>query len=66
MTFNPDYLYTGFDWDGLPQSIRITLDDIQKNPDKFTRNGLFSPPVFFVNVKVDQIDDRNTSGDIRR
>jgi hypothetical protein len=64
-TFNPDRYYTGFDWDDLPDSIRVSLSDIAAAPEKFGSKGLFSPPVWFVNVKVEEIEYKGKSGDIR-
>ncbi|MGL4369634.1 MAG: vWA domain-containing protein [Spirochaetota bacterium] len=64
-TFNPDTFYTGFQWDDLPDSIRVNLSDMAKDPSRYAGKGLFSPPVWFVNVKVEEVDVKKTGGDIR-
>ena len=64
-TFNPDRYYTGFNWDDLPDSIRVSLSDMAKNPGRYASQGMFTPPVWFVNVKVDQVDRKRSGGDIR-
>lgn len=65
MAFNPLSYYTGFDWDALPSIIRTSLDDIAKNPSRFAKEGLFNPPVWFVNVRVEEIDIKKTKNDLR-
>ena len=64
-TFNPDCYYTGYDWDSLPDSLRVTLSDMASSPAKFASKGLFSPPVWFVNVKVEEVELKGSRGDIR-
>lgn len=64
-TFNPDCYYTGYDWDSLPDSLRVTLSDMASSPAKFASKGLFSPPVWFVNIRVDEVELKGSRGDIR-
>jgi hypothetical protein len=65
MTFNPKQFITGIDWDDLPSAVRVDLERLVKDPAKYARNGFLSPPLYFVNVKVDEVDDRVKKNDIR-
>jgi hypothetical protein len=64
-TFNPDCYYTGYDWDNLPDSLRMSLSDMAAAPAKYASKGLLSPPVWFVNVKVEEVERKGKRGDIR-
>jgi hypothetical protein len=65
MTFNQDMFMTGIAWDDLPSSVRVDLEKMVKDPSKYARSGFLTPPLYFVNVMVDEIDDRGTKGDVR-
>ncbi len=64
-TFNSSQFITGYDWENLPDAARTSLEEVVKNPARFAKEGLFAPPVWFVNVKVDEINDRTVANDIR-
>ena len=65
MTFNPHSFYFGFDGESLPSGVRIALPEILKKPAYYAANGMFNPPVWFVNVKIDRIETRVKKGDLR-
>lgn len=65
MTFNPGSFYTGFDGESLPSGVRVSLSEILKNPSHYARRGMFNPPVWFVNVKIGEIESKSRRGDLR-
>jgi len=50
--------------DYIPNLASTTFNDIVKNQDFFTAKGLGSPPVWFVDIKVENVE-RNEKDDIR-
>jgi hypothetical protein len=65
MTFNPKSFYTSFEGDSLPSGVRVSLSEIQKNPQHYARHGMFTPPVWFVNVKIGEVESKVKHGDLR-
>ncbi len=51
--------------DYLPQCIKASLSDIVRRAEYYSANGLSFPPVWFVDVKVDNSERSRGGGDIR-
>lgn len=51
--------------DFLPDCLKADLSDMLKNREKFSGEGLFAPPVWFINVKVEEIRKIKSGKDIR-
>jgi hypothetical protein len=51
--------------DYIPNLASTTFNDIVKNQDFFISKGLVSPPVWFVEIKVENIDRRDQKVDVR-
>jgi hypothetical protein len=49
----------------IPELVKTSLYDIIKKSDYFTSRGLFRPPVWFVSVKVDNVEIYHIKKDIR-
>ncbi|MCL2154875.1 MAG: VWA domain-containing protein [Leptospirales bacterium] len=51
--------------DYIPNLASTTFNDIVKNQDFFTTKGLGSPPVWFVDIKVENVELNNQKIDVR-
>jgi hypothetical protein len=49
----------------VPELMKTSLSDIIKKSDYFMSRGLFRPPVWFVSVKVDNVENYHIKRDIR-
>jgi hypothetical protein len=65
MTFNPQRYVTGVPWEDLPEIVRVDLPKMAKEPSRYARDGFLTPPLYFVNVKVEQVQESRRGGDIR-
>jgi hypothetical protein len=65
ITFDSDLIITEFSNEYLPDLIKTDLSTIIKNPDKYSSSGLLTPPVWFIDVKVDKIENLRREYDIR-
>ena len=54
-----------FSADYIPSIMKAPLDDIVKRSDYYRTNGLFVPPVWFVNVKVGEAARGRRGTDVR-
>ena len=54
-----------FSADCVPSIMKATLDDMVKRSDYYRTNGLFVPPVWFVNVKVGEAERSRRGRDVR-
>jgi hypothetical protein len=50
--------------DYIPLSMKVSLESLLKQPSKYLSNGIFTPPVWFIEVRVEEISGDNES-DIR-
>ncbi len=64
-SFNPNYLITGVETDFIPDLLKASLEDILKDPDRFAGRGLFSPPIWFIEVNVEKTKSLRSGKDIR-
>lgn len=64
-SFNPHSFIFGYSADYLPESIQIDLRSIVNAPYKFTEDGFMDPPLWFVDVKVEEINELHLPVDIR-
>jgi hypothetical protein len=51
--------------DYIPNLASTTFNDIVKNQDFFTTKGLGSPPVWFVDIKVENVERNDQKADVR-
>ncbi len=65
ISMHPDSYITGFTNDYIPQIVKTSLSAIIKDPDSFMNNGLFTPPVWFMNIKIERIEKYEKDQDIR-
>ena len=63
--FHPDLLVTGFGEEYIPDLIKTNFNKIIKDPDYFTSQGLLTPPVWFIDVKAEKIENLRRDYDIR-
>lgn len=56
---------TGVTADYIPDRCRATLSDIIKNPDAYSSTGAGFPPVWFIDVKIENCESYEGSRDIR-
>jgi hypothetical protein len=64
-TFGPGSYVTGLSREHLPGMVRATLSDIIARPEYYTDNGLFRPPLWFIDVKVEKSEPSGAVPDIR-
>lgn len=65
ISLHPDSYITGFTDEYLPQLIKTSLTTAIKDPYSLINNGLFTPPVWFLNVKIERIEKYKNEQDIR-
>ena len=63
--FDSDLLMTNYGDELIPDMIKTNLSSIIKEPDYFMSRGLLTPPVWFVDIKVEKIEDLRKVYDIR-
>ena len=63
--FDSDLLITGYGNEYIPELIKTSLNSIIKDSDYFISRGLLTPPVWFIDVKVEKIEDLRKVYDIR-
>jgi hypothetical protein len=49
----------------IPDMMRASLYDIVKQREKFMNRGLYFPPVWFINVKIEEVESLSSGLDIR-
>ena len=54
--FNPNYYITDLSPEDIPNSCMTRMEDIIKRTNYYISNGLFSPPIWFIKVKVKRIE----------
>ncbi|MBP7901861.1 MAG: VWA domain-containing protein [Spirochaetes bacterium] len=64
-TFNPYKYVTVFSGEFIPDSVKISLPEIAKNPRKFMDGGFMNPSLWFVEVKVEEIRTIESADDVR-
>ncbi|HOU83531.1 MAG TPA: vWA domain-containing protein [Spirochaetota bacterium] len=64
-TFNPYKYVTVFSGEFIPESVKISLPDIAKNPKKYMDGSFMSPSLWFVEVKVEEVRTIESSDDVR-
>jgi hypothetical protein len=65
ITFYPDLYCTGFEEEYIPDMIKTSINKIIKDPDYFISNGILTPPVWFLDVKVIKLENMKKDYDIR-
>ncbi|MBN2039734.1 MAG: VWA domain-containing protein [Spirochaetes bacterium] len=65
ITFYPDWYATEFSNDFIPEIIKTDLSGIIKKPEFYLSNGLFTPPFWFLNLKVERVEKYSREHDIR-
>ncbi|MFW5861592.1 MAG: hypothetical protein ACOCWZ_05010 [Spirochaetota bacterium] len=55
LTFSPYHFITGVTGQFVPEMMNATLKEIIVRQDHYRQEGLFSPPIWFITVKVTQI-----------
>jgi hypothetical protein len=65
ISFYPDLFITGFDDNDVPDLIKTGINKIIKDPDYYMSNGLLTPPVWFVDVKILKLENLKKEYDIR-
>ncbi len=49
----------------IPDMMRASMYDIVKNREKFMNKGMYFPPVWFINVKIEEVESLSSGIDIR-
>ena len=65
ITFYPDWYATEFSNDFIPEIVKTNLSGIIKRPEFYLNNGLFTPPFWFLNLKVQRVEKYSREHDIR-
>ena len=63
--FNPAYYITNLSNEYIPGMLKTGLKKIVDSPDEYMSNGLFRPPVWFIDVRVDMVERYNKIYDVR-
>jgi hypothetical protein len=64
ITFQQKYI-VDFGDDYIPAMLKTSFNSIIKNSDYFTSTGLLNPPVWFVNIKIEKLENLRREYDIR-
>ena len=64
-TFNPYKYVTVFSGEFIPESVKISLPDIAKNPKKYMNGSFMNPSLWFVEVKVEEVRIIESGDDVR-
>ena len=51
--------------DYLPESLRANLDEVVRNREAYTGKGFLSPPLWFIRLKVDRLENFRETPDVR-
>jgi hypothetical protein len=65
ISFYPDLYATGFEEEYIPDIIKTSINKIIKDPDYFISNGILTPPVWFLDIKVIKLENLKKDYDIR-
>jgi hypothetical protein len=65
ITFNPDFYITNLSDEYIPQMMKTGIKKIVDSPDEYMSGGLFRPPVWFIDVRVDMVERYNKIYDVR-
>ncbi len=65
VTFNPSRYITHLNPEYIPESMSVGLKSLLQKPARYITTGLFRPPVWFVSVKVEEIEPYRARKDIR-
>ena len=66
LTFSPYHFVTGMTGQYIPGLMKVSLKDIIVRQDHYRQEGLFSPPIWFIDVKVTEIRrEKGAREDIR-
>jgi len=63
LTFSPYHFITGMTGQYIPEMMKVSLKDIIVRQDHYRQEGLFSPPIWFVDVNVTEIRRKKGAGD---
>lgn len=58
-------VFYNFKREQLPVSLMLNLDELLKNPEKYSKEGFLNPPIWFSEVKVGEIIVKRDVNDIR-
>jgi hypothetical protein len=64
-SFNPYSYEFGFTGDYMVSAIAPDLKEVTSSPYKYFNKGLLSPPLWFINVKVDRLEEYESENDLR-
>lgn len=53
--FNPQYYITGIDAGYIPPQLRVGLEDLIKKSKYYSNNGMLTPPLWFLDLKVERV-----------
>ncbi|HQO02084.1 MAG TPA: vWA domain-containing protein [Spirochaetota bacterium] len=65
VSIRPEWYITGVSTDYIPDMMKTSLEKLIQSPDRYAGSGLYSPPVWFVDVKVGKILGARDRRDIR-
>ncbi|HON78002.1 MAG TPA: vWA domain-containing protein [Spirochaetota bacterium] len=65
VALKPEWYLTGLSRDYIPDMMKTSLEKLIQSPDHYTGRGLYSPPVWFLEVKVGKILGARDRRDIR-
>ncbi len=65
IAFNPSYYITNLPNEYIPEMMKTGLKKIVDSPDEYMKAGLFRPPVWFIDVRVDMVERYNKIYDVR-
>lgn len=65
ITFNPDYLITGLPRECVPDMSKASLKALIEKSEYYRSQGLFRPPVWFIEVKVERVEKFKKAYDLR-
>lgn len=63
--FSPRSIITGIEPEQVPALASAALREIMEKPSHYTSNGLLSPPVWFIRVRVERVERLRDGVDIR-
>lgn len=65
VSLRPEWFITNVSRDYVPEMMKTSLEKLIQSPDRHTAGGLYSPPVWFVEVKAGKILGARDMRDIR-
>jgi hypothetical protein len=65
INFNPAFYITNLSNEYIPEMLKTGMKKIVDSPDEYMSNGLFRPPVWFIDVRVDMVERYNKIYDVR-